>query len=280
MARYAQGKFALAVSDISGQSFPWNEMVTQWNGLFVHYSEFESKQPQLDPKPSAADPTALPKTRPQQPSPESLRFLDFNPLTTFAAASGIINTYSVDHQRSYGDTIRFRGSPTTSSAASTDPQFSNIANIDGITGATICKAAGFTIYPGKYTSTTTTLNGALDASTTTIVLTSGTNFTGVSTGVIEPTITNPNGTPTWGILVDNEIISYTGVSTHTLTGVTRGAFGSTAATHNTGATVRLLQTPANWFYFSSGGTATTGQISGGGYNVSSGPVTLKTIGPQ
>jgi hypothetical protein len=53
MARFAQGKFALAVSDISGQSFPWNEMVTQWNGLFVHYSEFESKQPQLDPKPSA-----------------------------------------------------------------------------------------------------------------------------------------------------------------------------------------------------------------------------------
>ena len=54
MARYAQGKFALAVSDISGQSFPWNEMVTQWNGLFVHYSEFESKQPQLDPKPTSA----------------------------------------------------------------------------------------------------------------------------------------------------------------------------------------------------------------------------------
>ena len=62
MARYAQGKYALAISDISGQAFPWNEMVTQWNGLFVHYSEFESKQPQLDPKPSQADPTALPKT--------------------------------------------------------------------------------------------------------------------------------------------------------------------------------------------------------------------------
>ena len=95
MARFAQGKFALAVSDISGQSFPWNEMVTQWNGLFVHYSEFESKQPQLDPKPSAADPTALPKSRPQQPSPDSLRFLSFNPLTTYAAASGLINVYSV-----------------------------------------------------------------------------------------------------------------------------------------------------------------------------------------
>ncbi len=294
MARFAKGKFALAVSDISGQAFPWNEMVTQWNGLFVHFSEFESKQPQLDPKPSAADPTALPKTRPQQPSPQSLRFLDFNPLITYAAASGIINVKSLDHQRSYGDTVRFRGPPTTSPGTGTPDTvgddgpvagnpvvaFANIANIDGISGATICRGAGFTIYPGKYTSTTTTLNGALDASTTTIVLTSGTNFTGVSTGVVEPTITNPSGTPTWGILVDSEIISYTGVSTHTLTGVTRGAFGSTAATHNTGATVRLLHTPANWYHFNSTGTASAGSVKGGGWNISSGPVTLKTIGPQ
>ena len=294
MARFAKGKFALAISDISGQAFPWNEMVTQWNGLFVHYSEFESKQPQLDPKPSQADPTALPKTRPQQSPADALRFLEFNPLVTYAAASGIINVKSLDHQRSYGDTVRFRGAPTTSPGTGTPDTvgddgpvagnpvvgFSNIANIDGIAGSTICRAAGFTIYPGKYTSTTTTLNGALDASTTTIVLTSGTNFTGVSTGVVEPTSTNTSGTPTWGILVDTEIISYTGVSTHTLTGVTRGAFGSTAATHNTGATVRLLHTPANWYHFNSTGTASSGSIKGGEWNISSGPVTLKTIGPQ
>ena len=294
MARFAKGKYALAISDISGQAFPWNEMVTQWNGLFVHFSEFESKQPQLDPKPSAADPTALPKSRPQQPPPDTLRFLDFNPLKTFAAASPIINVSSLNHQRNYGDTVRFRGAPTTSPGTGTPDTigddgpvagspvvgFSNIANVDGITGATICKAAGYTVIPGKYTSTTTTLNGALDASTTTIVLTSGTNFTGVSTGVIEPTITNPSGTPTWGILVDSEIISYTGVSTHTLTGVTRGAFGSTAATHNTGAAVRLLHTPANWYHFNSTGTASAGSVKGGGWNISSGPVTLKTIGPQ
>ena len=294
MARFAQGKFALAVSDISGQSFPWNEMVTQWNGLFVHYSEFESKQPQLDPKPSAADPTALTKTRIQQPAPDALRFLDFNPLVTYAAASGIINVHSPDHQRTYGTTIRFRGPPTTSPGTGTPDTvgldgpvagnpvvaFANIANVDGISGATICGAAGFTVYPGKYTGTTTTLNGTIDSSTTTVVLTSGTSFTGVSTGVVEPTSTNTSGTPTWGILIDTEIISYTGVSTHTLTGVTRGAFGSTAAAHTTGATIRLLETPANWYHFNSGGTATTGGIKGGGWNISSGPVTLKTIGPQ
>ena len=275
MARFAKGKFALAISDISGQAFPWNEMVTQWNGLFVHFSEFESKQPQLDPKPSAADPTALPKTRPQQPPPDTLRFLDFNPLRTFAAASPIINVSSINHGRNYGDTVRFRGSPTTSSAASTDPQFSNIANVDGITGATICKAAGYTVIPGKYTSTTTTLNGALDASTTTVVLTSVTGFSKVTTASYEPTIANPTGTPTYGALVGTEIISYTGYNGSTLTGVTRGAFGSTAATHDTGATVRLLITPANNYYFSADTNATAGQIRGGGYNVSSGPVTLK-----
>ena len=211
MARFAKGKYALAISDISGQAFPWNEMVTQWNGLFVHFSEFESKQPQLDPKPSAADPTALPKTRPQQPPPDTLTFLDYNPLRTFAPDSPNIKVNSPKHQRKYGDTIRFRGSPTTSSAASTDPQFSNIANVDGITGATICKAAGYTIIPGLYTSYTTTLNGAIDATTTDVILSTVSGFNGVATSPFEPTIANPSGTPTYGALVGTEIISYTGI---------------------------------------------------------------------
>ena len=276
MARFAQGKFALAVSDISGQSFPWNEMVTQWNGLFVHYSEFESKQPQLDPKPSAADPTALTKTRVLQPPPDALRFLDYNPLTTVAAASGLINVYSVDHQRSYGDTVRFRGPPTTSPGTGTPdtvdndgpvagnpvPGFANIANIDGIAGSTICGASGFSIVPGKYTTVTTTLAAAITDTTTTsgITLTSSTNFK--TSGPVVPTINNSAGTPTNGILVGTEIISYTGISSDVLTGVTRGANGSTAATHLILAAVRNLVTPDNYYYFNSAGTATTGQISG------------------
>jgi len=298
MARFAQGKFALAVSDISGQSFPWNEMVTQWNGLFVHYSEFESKQPQLDPKPSAADPTALTKSRPQQPSPDTLRFLSFNPLTTYAAASGLINVYSVDHQRSYGNTVRFRGPPTTSPGTGTPdtvgddgpvagspvPGFGNIANIDGISGATICGASGFSVVPGKYTSVTTTLAAAITDTTTTsgITLTSATNF--ATSGPRVPTINNSSGTPTNAISVKEaggtEIITYTGISSNVLSGVTRGAHGSTAATHLILTAVRNLLTPDNYYYFNSAGTATTGQISGGGYNTASGPVTLKAIGPQ
>ena len=295
MARFAQGKICIRqFQTLVDNLFHGNEMVTQWNGLFVHYSEFESKQPQLDPKPSAADPTALTKSRPQQPSPDSLRFLDYNALTTYAAASGIINVFSVDHQRNYGDTVRFRGPPTTSPGTGTPDTigldgpiagnpvvgFADIANIDGISGATICGAAGFTIVPGKYTSVTTTLAAAITSTTATsgITLTSSTNFE--TSGPFIPTINNSSGTPTNAILVGTEIITYTGISSDVLTGVIRGAHGSTAAAHLILAAVRNLLTPDNYYYFNSGGTATTGQIRGGGYNTSSGPVTLKTIGPQ
>ena len=49
MAKFAKGKYALAISDRSGQAFPWRQMVTEWNGAFVHTSEYERKQPQLEP---------------------------------------------------------------------------------------------------------------------------------------------------------------------------------------------------------------------------------------
>jgi hypothetical protein len=44
---YASGKHAYAISDRSGLRFPYSEMVREWNGSLVHYSEFEAKQPQL-----------------------------------------------------------------------------------------------------------------------------------------------------------------------------------------------------------------------------------------
>ena len=285
MARYAQGKYALAVSDISGQSFPWNEMVTQWNGLFVHYSEFESKQPQLNPYPHQADPTALGKVRVQQPAPDALRWLGYSPFQTFAAASGIIIVNQADHQRTYGETVRFRGAPTTGGTTGTVDDgvfvFANISNEDGITGAKMCLAAGYSIVPGKYTSVTTSLAAAITDTTTTtgITLTSSTNFP--TTGPVVPTATNPVGTPTNAILVDTEIISYTGISSNVLSGVKRGANGSTAATHLISATTRSLKTPSDYYYFTvNTDTATTGGIKFGGYSVSSGPVTLKAIGPQ
>ena len=64
MARFAKGRRALAISDRSGVAFPYNEMVKEWNGSFVHNSEFEAKQPQLEPHPVGADPQGLMNARP------------------------------------------------------------------------------------------------------------------------------------------------------------------------------------------------------------------------
>jgi len=65
MARYATGKFAKRISDRSGLAFPYNEMVKEWNGSTVHYTEFEPKHPQLDPKYHPTDPQSLENAKPQ-----------------------------------------------------------------------------------------------------------------------------------------------------------------------------------------------------------------------
>jgi hypothetical protein len=70
---FATGKRSKAISDRSGQAFPYKEMVKEWNGSLVHISEFEPKHPQLDPPYHKADAVALrnPRTmRTQQPSQE------------------------------------------------------------------------------------------------------------------------------------------------------------------------------------------------------------------
>ena len=45
--KFSQGNFSKAISDRSGLEFPYNEMMFEWNGSFVHFSEFEQKHPQL-----------------------------------------------------------------------------------------------------------------------------------------------------------------------------------------------------------------------------------------
>ena len=46
--KFSGGKYAYAISDRSGLRFPYQEMVFEWTGMFVHTSEWEPKQPQLD----------------------------------------------------------------------------------------------------------------------------------------------------------------------------------------------------------------------------------------
>ena len=65
MGKYASGKFAKRISDRSGMAFPYNEMVQEWTGVWVHISEFEPKQPQLEPLPIVTDPQSLQHARTQ-----------------------------------------------------------------------------------------------------------------------------------------------------------------------------------------------------------------------
>lgn len=90
-------------------------------------------------------------------------------------------------------------------------------NYNDITPIRSTTAAGDVTFAVGYT----TLNGAIDATQTTITLTSVTNF------------------PTVGgrIKIDSEVITYAGISGSTLTGLIRGADSTTAATHSNGAAV-------------------------------------------
>ena len=162
MSKYATGKYAKAISDRSGMEFPYKEMVREWNGAFVHVSEYEPKQPQLEPKPNGADSIALLNTRTDRTEPDTTVRLPNNAFETYQAGSAIINVFAPGHGLTDSTTYRFRGAPTTSpgTGTSTNPVFAYAAipNFDGIAGSNVAKAAGYTIRTGKYKA------GARDAS--------------------------------------------------------------------------------------------------------------------
>ena len=143
---YARGKYAQAISDRSGMAFPYNEMVREWNGMFVHKSEFENKQPQLEPRPHGGDAQGLQNIRSDRTENAVAQLLPHDPFTTYAASSGIINVNTPNHGLTNGDTYRFRGTPTTAG------DYANPASFDGIAGSNIAKAAGYAITTGKYVS--------------------------------------------------------------------------------------------------------------------------------
>ena len=167
MANYASGKRSKAISDRSGMEFPYKEMVREWNGSLVHVSEFEPKQPQLEPKPHGADAIALKHVRTDRTEPATTVRIPDNGFETYEAGSRIINVFSPGHELTDNTTYRFRGAPTTSpgTGTSTNPVFaySNPQNFDGISGSNIAKAAGYTIRTGKYK------NDARDASSDYII---------------------------------------------------------------------------------------------------------------
>ena len=179
MGKYAAGKYAKAISDRSGLEFPYSEMVREWNGSLVHMSEFEPKQPQLEPKPVGSDPQALFNPRPQPASKASLILLDTNPFTSvISSGTTFVNVFSENHQRAAGSIVRFRGPPLVTSAGpgglnpddlknlqsfATIPTFDNVSDLNN--------TSGFTIALGKIDS-----SGNITGATTTDPLTQPINF--------------------------------------------------------------------------------------------------------
>ena len=149
-------KYAKAISDRSGMEFPYSEMVTEWNGSFVHISEYEEKHPQLELRANrGAEQQGLKNARPKRVENEVIILLVPNPFESIAASSGIINVSEQGHGRSTGDSVRFRGARYITS----DPDgFQNPVGFDGITGANLAKAAGYSITVGKRDSSGTITN--------------------------------------------------------------------------------------------------------------------------
>jgi hypothetical protein len=84
-----------------------------------------------------------------------------------------------------------------------------------------------------FTPEQTTLNGAITSSAASIVLTSAINFLAPMagpSGAIDPDLEML-------VQIDDEIIKYTGISTNTLTGCTRGYNATAAVAHSSGANV-------------------------------------------
>jgi len=86
---------------------------------------------------------------------------------------------------------------------------------------------------GVKSGASTTLSTAIDVDDTTIVLASGTNFDDTS-GKFSRDTSN-----IYYIKIDDEIITYTSISTNTISGATRGTNSTTAVSHAAGATVEL-----------------------------------------
>ena len=215
MARFAKGSRALAISDRSGVAFPYREMVQEWTGAWVHISEFEPKQPQLEPHPVGADPQGLMHARPARVEFPVQDILPNNPFTTTAASGTLSVSYPSNQINDGTSYVRFQSVK--------EP-------VGGVAISTL--------------QLETTLNGNISNSATTITLTDATEFPTSGFIMIEKIDTTPD-TTNYGKYL-NEVIQYTGKSSNDLTGCTRGTAApfkgitlsnTTATTHSSGAKV-------------------------------------------
>ena len=106
MGNLSKGRYAKFISDRSGLAYPYREMVKEWNGARVHTSEYEPKQPQLEPKPYTADPQGLPHPRPARTEFPTTDFLPKNPFTMTNSSTQVSVDFPFSNYQT-GDFIRF-----------------------------------------------------------------------------------------------------------------------------------------------------------------------------
>ena len=148
MSNFSSGKKAKAISDRSGMAFPYHEMLKEWNGSFVHQSEFESKHPQIEMKVHKPARQGLQNARSDREETAAPILLPLNGLKTANSGTSVITVTEPSHGRSSSDTVRFYDG----------------ANFDGITAANINRSAGYTIT--KVDDNTYTFTVATDTATT------------------------------------------------------------------------------------------------------------------
>ena len=226
MARFAKGSRALAISDRSGAAFPYREMVKEWTGAWVHISEFEPKQPQLEPHPVGADPQGLMHARPARVEFPVQDILPNNPFTTTGGSPTLSVSYPSNQINEGTSYVRFQSVKEI---------------VGGVAIATL--------------ELETTLNGAINDTVNTLTLTNSAAFPNAGFIVIEKVDQNATisvggatqNNPTFGQYI-NEVIQYTANNTGTgvLSGLTRGTAApfrgitfsnTTATTHANGAKV-------------------------------------------
>ena len=128
MARFAKGSRALAISDRSGAAFPYREMVKEWTGAWVHISEFEPKQPQLEPHPVGADPQGLMHARPARVEFPVQDILPNNPFSTTGASQILSVSYPHNQINEGTSYVRFQSVKVKVLAVSLIAPFKVVSN--------------------------------------------------------------------------------------------------------------------------------------------------------
>ena len=250
---FAAGKKTWGICDISGFRYRLKDMKKTWDGFLVGPDQWSPKQPQLEAPRVGPDPQAIRDPRPDRTEPVAEALLTNNPFLS-TSGSAVIKVFESDHGRSTGDKVRFRGAEA----------------FDGFTVATL-------VDPDAYTIT------KVDADTYTFTAVAGTGTSGargsgpfVSVGPAQTLLyLNPFRTEASGA---NAVIKVTEFKHNRTTGDTvrlrkTEAFdGITTTVLESASGYTITVVDANEYKFTSTGTATTGDITGGGSIATAGPV--------